>query len=884
MRREVVVVLSCALFGCRGGEMLRPSETASARCGDGVVAANGAETCDDGNTRDGDGCSEGCALELGWACSGNQPSLCLAVCGDGLRRGAEACDEGRGGVASGCTADCRVRRGWTCDEGSPSVCLPVCGDGALIANEQCDDGNGVSGDGCDLACRVEPGFACESPASACAPICGDGRMVGTETCDDGNTRNGDGCNALCVRVDRWRPLAVSAAENLPLAGFLLPMLDEILMLASDGWRPRAFNPTTHTWRLLEPSPISLTSETSLVSTGREIFAYSMGSGDRVRSTLFDVRTNHWHETSSVGVPEIAVPRVIVWTGEFVLLWGRSRTDGRSIGARYDPARDVWSPMRSTDVSTGADRALKGVWTGRELVMVSWSARDGLITLGYDPVRDEWRALPALNAPVLSGEPVVALAGEDVLVFSYDFSAGATYRPSTDSWNALTLPGPSSPSILAPGGWFGPHWTGSELLFVNRGLGRSSRYIPALREWSVSDDVPNSELLDVRDTVLVNGEIFAQTSKYTPALDETALDSIAPVWFQWNAATSTWEELANGIPTPQSALETGAVLAGQDVFFFGGFLGESPGDVLSIAAEYPLERPWAYSTTTGSWRELSPVDQPDPRKAPLLVWTGTEVIVWGGQMLGWVIHEPVAGGLYNPQFDAWRLMSPGDRAPGGDSIAVWSGEEMFVWSPPQPARNDPPFAAYNPQTDIWRPILAPDAPEDGLSGAVRWNQELLFHGRSGVRRYDLMSGTWRAAATENSPFENVTPLADPVVTASGDALYMLVDSDLGRYEPARDAWERIEVPDEHRSALARSGTAIFTGSVVVFLPQSRELGNYDPIERSSPIIGVVYDPSSHRWWNTPSLDAPLRDVTRTYTWTGSELVVWGGNEPGGILPL
>ncbi len=45
-------------------------------CGDGLVA--GDETCDDGNTNFGDGCSAACAVEACWQCSG-VPSSCTPL-------------------------------------------------------------------------------------------------------------------------------------------------------------------------------------------------------------------------------------------------------------------------------------------------------------------------------------------------------------------------------------------------------------------------------------------------------------------------------------------------------------------------------------------------------------------------------------------------------------------------------------------------------------------------------------------------------------------------------------------------------------------------------------------------------------------------------------
>ena len=42
-------------------------------CGDGILIYL---QCDDGNNRNGDGCSENCLIESGWTCTSDSPSLC----------------------------------------------------------------------------------------------------------------------------------------------------------------------------------------------------------------------------------------------------------------------------------------------------------------------------------------------------------------------------------------------------------------------------------------------------------------------------------------------------------------------------------------------------------------------------------------------------------------------------------------------------------------------------------------------------------------------------------------------------------------------------------------------------------------------------------------
>ncbi|HEY1097724.1 MAG TPA: DUF4215 domain-containing protein [Myxococcota bacterium] len=118
------------------------------------------------------------------------------VCGDGSVGGAETCDDGDTAAGDGCSATCRVETGFTC-AGSPSTCTPICGDGVVRTGEGCDDNNVTSGDGCSAACVVEDGFGCAGNPSLCAPVCGDGQLRGLEECDDGDDDGGDGCSSGC---------------------------------------------------------------------------------------------------------------------------------------------------------------------------------------------------------------------------------------------------------------------------------------------------------------------------------------------------------------------------------------------------------------------------------------------------------------------------------------------------------------------------------------------------------------------------------------------------------------------------------------------------------------------------------------------------------------
>lgn len=57
----------------------------------------------------------------------------------------------------------------------------------------------------------------------------------------------------------------------------------------------------------------------------------------------------------------------------------------------------------------------------------------------------------------------------------------------------------------------------------------------------------------------------------------------------------------------------------------------------------------YNPSTNSWTPTSTTNAPTPREAHTAVWTGSEMVVWGGTDLG--VHSDT-GGRYNPASNSW----------------------------------------------------------------------------------------------------------------------------------------------------------------------------------------------------------------------------------------
>src|SRR5262249_22132602 len=142
--------------------------------------------------------------------------------------------------------------------------------------------------------------------------------------------------------------------------------------------------------------------------------------------------------------------------------------------------------------------------------------------------------------------------------------------------------------------------------------------------------------------------------------------------------------------------------------------------------------------------------PFKRSDHTAVWTGTEMIVWGGAYTGATMY-PNTGGRYNPSTDSWTTTST-VNAPSGrqDHVAVWTGSEMIVWG-----GGDWVFATtgarYNPVTNTWIAISTSNAPPPAdYTGVWTGSEMIVWNGFSGGGKYNPNSNSWTGLSTINAP--------------------------------------------------------------------------------------------------------------------------------------
>src|SRR5262249_5920000 len=131
----------------------------------------------------------------------------------------------------------------------------------------------------------------------------------------------------------------------------------------------------------------------------------------------------------------------------------------------------------------------------------------------------------------------------------------------------------------------------------------------------------------------------------------------------------------------------------------------PGDPeLSYQYRLPVIRSGSGECVDDTWQPTLP-PFPSARGGHTAVWTGSEMIVWGGA-------PTIAVERYDPATDIWTATAT-TNAPSARSgqTAVWTGSEMIVWGgsgfPPGYYLNT--GGRYDPAADIWTATATTNAP-------------------------------------------------------------------------------------------------------------------------------------------------------------------------------
>jgi hypothetical protein len=284
-----------------------------------------------------------------------------------------------------------------------------------------------------------------------------------------------------------------------------------------------------------------------------------------------------------------------------------------------------------------------------------------------------------------------------------------------------------------------------------------------------------------------------------------------------------------------------VWTGDEVIVWGGWDGRP------LGLGPPQRDGAAFDPETGRWRRIA--QAPIPGSADhLATWTGKEMLVWGG----WAHRQPQPdpeGAAYDPVTDTWRSIAPAPVRWGTRPDAIWTGDAWVI------ALARPTvvvFAAYKPELDEWRRL--PDLP-GGLSdeNGLFWTgtELLLLNDAAGLYRLPAGGSAWVQSADRLTGQE-----VQGAVSVDRRVIGLHPTLGLVAWDAASDTWVGV-------SALPGPASSI-------------EIVENDRIvlSRAGDIVALSLDLRTGDWSGLQAPDLEHR-VDNVRVWADDQLLVWGG---------
>ena len=643
-----------------------------------------------------------------------------------------------------------------------------------------------------------------------------------------------------------------------------------------------------------------------------------------------------------------VGHTAVWTGSEMIVWGGSDENLSSAypnalnpGLRYDPATDAWAFI-STNGAPSPRSGHVAVWTGSRMIVWGGPANTGG---RYNPVTDTWTGMSTTNAPEARFECAAAWVGNVMTVwggfptnmssgFSSRFADGARYNPSTDTWSAMTTnsaPSERSGMAFVSTGteliiWGGYGVTNGSSGFILNALPNGGRYNPSTDHW-IALNWTGAEAQRASATAVWTGTQMLVWGGFKRGYPPDYSEYLMATGFRYTPAQNTWSAIStNG--APMARRNYSIVWGGGRMVIWGGTGMITGGcynptnDTWSDTSEvnvpqiqYPGPAVWdgaemlvwgssdssmttdvgaKYNVTNNTWTGMNSTRgacAPGARAQATAIWTGSEMIVWGGESDAGYLNT---GGRYNPAANTWTSL-PTEGAPTGrlGHTAVWSGLAMLVWG-----GDDSTVTAtggrYFPLFNTWLPMNSTNAPAARRDHTSVWTgTEMLVWGGCDPRgalptyhstgaRYDPIADSWTALGTNNAPLgrsghtavftgEEMIVWGGERITASGNPPTKTYYNNGSRYHPGTDTWTALP---SNNAPSARSGhSAVWT---------SHEMYIWGGTAGTDRYTGACFNPKVNTWYSMSTLNAPAARHDHVAVWDGSHLLVWGGQNSSGAL--
>jgi hypothetical protein len=321
--------------------------------------------------------------------------------------------------------------------------------------------------------------------------------------------------------------------------------------------------------------------------------------------------------------------------------------------------------------------------------------------------------------------------------------------------------------------------------------------------------------------------------------------------------------------PSACFGHSAIWDGQQMIIWGGNTGSSTPNYVNTGG--------LYDPVADQWTTTTPIDAPVARAGHSSIWTGSQMVVWGGanstnSFLG-------TGGRYQPSPQQWSAVTT-SNAPAGRSghIAVWTGAAMFVWGGQNVNGLLSDGALYDPVADQWTIVNVANPPEPRINATAIWaGDRVIIWG--GVGAGGPLNDGGELVFSGNAPAQWVaTPLSGaPIGRSEHSAVWtgqqMIIWGgnnggplgDGALFSPVNNNWTTVTSAGSPVARFNHAG--LWTGAEMLILDGSSGTGELASGSAYNPVTGV--------WRTLSASGSPLARTQPGAIWTGTEAVVFGG---------
>ena len=257
----------------------------------------------------------------------------------------------------------------------------------------------------------------------------------------------------------------------------------------------------------------------------------------------------------------------------------------------------------------------------------------------------------------------------------------------------------------------------------------------------------------------------------------------------------------------------------------------------------------YNPSNNQWTTISQVNAPVGAESFSMIWTGTEMIVWGGRTRAGALTN--TGGRYNPLSDSWmQISTTGAPSARNNHSAIWTGAEMIVWGGFDYTVLGDGYR-YSPSGNTWVPISQTGAPTPRVGNIALWTgSKMIIWSGDGYTGgsclldgalYNPVANSWQPMSNEGGRsqyIDNSGYASSSVAVWTGAEMVFTYGKHLIFYNPSSNTWRdrlcfqfHLQAKSPHLERILLAGNYLVTTGSIYDLSQDKAIATFPAIHWS-----------------------------------------------------